>query len=199
MNGAAAPPAWYDAVVIGASAGGVHALSVVLPALPADGPPVLVVLHVPRDRPSLLVEIFSAKCRAAVREAEDKEPIAAGTIYFAPADYHLLVEVGARLALSADEPENHSRPSIDVLFESAADVYASRLLAVILTGASEDGAEGLAAVQAAGGTIIVQDPATAQAPLMVTAAIDRCRPDRVWSLEQIAARFGALGRAETAR
>jgi len=189
---AAARPGQFDAVVIGASAGGVNALAILLPALPADAPPVLVVLHVPRDRPSLLVEIFSAKCRVAVREAEDKEPIAPGTVYFAPADYHLLVEAGGTLALSADEPVHHSRPSIDVLFESAADVYGTRLLGILLTGASDDGAQGLAGVRAGGGVTVVQDPTEAQVPRMVVAAIRRCAPDYVLSLERIAAMLAAL-------
>src|SRR5580658_1433864 len=130
-----------DAVVIGASAGGMEGLSVILPALPVGLPAaLLIVLHLPREHRSLLSEIFAPKCALPVREAEDKEPVRAGCIYFAPPDYHLLIDEGPRLALSVDEPVHFSRPSIDVLFESAAQLYGERLLGVLLTGASPDGA-----------------------------------------------------------
>jgi two-component system chemotaxis response regulator CheB len=175
-----------DAVVIGASAGGVQALSELLPALRPGAVPVFVVLHLPRERPSRLVEIFSSKCSVPVREAQDKEPVEPGVVYFAPPDYHLLLDTGPRLALSVDELVHFSRPSIDVLFESAADVYGGRLLAVVLTGANEDGAAGLAAVREAGGFTIVQDPRTAQAPMMVISALERCPDALVLGLEGIA-------------
>ena len=113
-----------DAIVVGTSAGGVEALSVLLPALPsATQAAVFVVLHLSRDRPSLLAEIFAKRCALPVREAEDKESVAPGTVYFAPSNYHLLLDHGPQMALSADDPVHHSRPSIDVLFESAAEVY----------------------------------------------------------------------------
>ncbi len=176
-----------EAVVIGGSAGGVEALSLVLPGIPAASPASFtVVLHLPRDRPSLLVEVFARKCSAAVREAEDKEPVAPGTIYFAPTDYHLLIDDGPQLALSADDPVHHSRPSIDVLFESAAQVYGPRLLGIILTGANEDGAAGLAAIHRSGGVTVVQEPATAHSPQMVMAALKAVPSSRVLSLEHIA-------------
>ena len=176
-----------DAVVIGTSAGGIEALSVLLPALPAGlRAPVFVVLHLPRERPSLLVDIFQPKCAMPVREAQDKEPVEPGTVYFAPPDYHLLVDDGPQLALSADEPVHFSRPSIDVLFESAAEQYGDRLLGIILTGANEDGASGLAAVHGAGGRTVVQQPETAHSTLMVESAIKRSPVDLVLSLEHIA-------------
>jgi two-component system, chemotaxis family, protein-glutamate methylesterase/glutaminase len=182
-----------DAIVIGTSAGGIEALSVLLPSLPAGvRAAVLVVLHLPRERPSLLVDIFTTRCALPVREAEDKQPIDPGTVYFAPPDYHLLVDEGPCLALSADPPINFSRPSIDVLFESAADVYGARLLGMILTGASHDGADGLAAVRRAGGLTIVQQPESAQVPMMVEAALRRGVVDHVLSLEQIAALLRGL-------
>jgi two-component system chemotaxis response regulator CheB len=175
-----------DAIVIGTSAGGVEALSELLPALPAGlRAAVLIVLHLPRERPSLLVEIFAPKCRLPVGEAEDKQPIERGVVYFAPPDYHLLVDTGPRIALSADEPVNFSRPSIDVLFESAADVYGARLVGIILTGASQDGAVGLDAVRRAGGVTIVQQPETAQVPLMAEAALKRGPVDHVLPLDEI--------------
>ena len=185
--------AYADAIVIGTSAGGVEALSVLLPSLPEGlRAAVLVVLHLPRERPSLLVDIFTPKCRLPVREAEDKEPIEPGVVYFAPPDYHLLVDNGPRVALSADEPVNFSRPSIDVLFESAADIYGARLIGIILTGASHDGALGLEAVRCAGGVTIVQEPESAQAPTMAESALKRGPVDHVLSLEQIAGWLRAL-------
>ncbi|WP_084579139.1 chemotaxis protein CheB [Sphingomonas azotifigens] len=164
-------------VVIGASAGGVQALLTLLPALPADFPrPVLIVVHVPPDHDHGLAGLFEARCAMQVREAEDKQLPEPGTIYFAPANYHLLVEPDGSMALSADDPVNHSRPSIDVLLESAADALRRRLIAVLLTGANNDGAEGLRAVARAGGTAIVEDPETARVPTMPAAGLALC-PD----------------------
>lgn len=163
------------AVVIGASAGAIQALTAILPGLPADFPlPVLIVVHVPGDRENILAPLFAKKCRVAVREAEDKEPAAPGTVFFAPSDYHLLVERDGTLALSSDEPVMHSRPAIDVLFESAADAFGPALVGVILTGANADGAAGLAAVVEAGGTAVIEDPAQAYADAMPLAALGRC-------------------------
>lgn len=173
----------FRAIVIGASAGAVQALLRILPALPAGFPlPVLIVVHVPPDRSNALVSLFEGKCRLKVKEAEDKEPIEAGTIYFAPSDYHLLVEEDGALALSSDEPVNHSRPAIDVLLETAADAWGQHLCAIILTGANHDGAAGLKAVADAGGTAIVEDPASAQVPAMPTAALAACPTARVMTL-----------------
>jgi two-component system chemotaxis response regulator CheB len=175
------------AVAIGASAGGVQALCELLPALsPESRAAVFVVLHLPRDRPSLLADVFSHKCELPVREAEDKEPVMPGTVYLAPPNYHLLVDAGPQLALSADDLVNHSRPSIDVLFDSAAQVYREHLLGIILSGANADGAEGLAAVHDAGGLTVVQEPQTAQSSAMVLSALERRPVDLVLDLEGIA-------------
>jgi two-component system chemotaxis response regulator CheB len=187
-----------EAVVIGASAGGVQALSILLPALPANAAAaVLIVLHLPRDRPSLLADVFSRKCLLDVREAQDKEPVARGTLYFAPSNYHLLVDKGPQLALSVDDLVHHSRPSIDVLFESAAEVYRSRLLGIILTGANEDGARGLAAIRDSGGVTVVQAPETAHSPQMAIAALKLLSPDHVLSLDGIAAMLSTLPTTKT--
>jgi two-component system chemotaxis response regulator CheB len=176
-----------DAVVIGASAGGIEALSVVLPALsPGLRAPVFIVVHLPRDKGSVLPEIFSRKCAVPVREAQDKEAVASGTVYFAPNNYHLLLDQGPQLSLSADDPVHHSRPSVDVLFESAADLYRERLLGIILTGANEDGAAGLAAVHDAGGVTVVQNPESARAPHMARSALKLRPADWVLSLDEIA-------------
>ena len=182
------------AVVIGASAGAVEALSTILPLLPASyALPIMIVVHVPANKGSVLADLFSTKCALTVCEAQDKQPIAAGTVYFAPADYHLLVEEDGMLSLSNEEPVHYSRPSIDVLFESAADAYGPHLIAVVLTGASQDGAKGLAAVAEAGGEIIVQDPRRAFARAMPEAALAE-RPDaRILSLEQIADYLRGVG------
>jgi two-component system chemotaxis response regulator CheB len=183
-----------DGVVIGASAGGVEALAELLPALPATfNPALFIVLHLPRERPSLLVQIFEKRCALPVREADDKEPVQPGTVYFAPPDYHMLLEKDRQIALSADDPVHFSRPSIDVLFESAADVYGERLLGIILTGANEDGAAGLHAVHQAGGVTVVQRPDSAKVPLMVVSALQRGPADFVLSLPEIAQLLGALG------
>ena len=183
-----------EAIVIGASAGGVEALGLILPALPAKfRPSLLIVLHLPRERPSLLVEIYEKRCALPIREAEDKEPIEPGTVYFAPPDYHMLVERNRQIALSTEEPVHYSRPSVDVLFESAADVFGNRLLGVILTGANEDGAAGLHAIHRAGGVTVVQQPDSAKVPLMVVSALQRNPADFVLSLPEIAQLLKGLG------
>jgi len=184
-----------EAVVVGASAGGVEALSLLLPALPHTlRAAVFIVLHQPRDRPSRLAAIFQARCAVPVLEAEDKEPVEPGTVYLAPPDYHLLLDQGPRLALSADEPVNYSRPAIDVLFESAADLYRERLLGMILTGGNQDGAAGLAAVQRGGGLTVVQAPQSAQVALMPASALQLVVPDHVLPLADIADLLRSLAR-----
>jgi len=185
-----------SAIAIGASAGAVPALLDILPALPAAYRlPVLIVVHVPPDRENALVALFAAKSQIVIKEAEDKEAIEPGVVYFAPSDYHLLVETNGTLSLSADGPINHSRPAIDVLFETAADAYGASLCAVVLTGANDDGAAGLAAVCAAGGAAVVEDPADAYSPVMPAAAIAACPRAKVLSLAQIRAHLLTLGTA----
>ena len=128
-----------------------------------------------------------------MREAEDKEPIEPGVAYFAPPDYHLLVEDERRLSLSGEEPVLFSRPSIDILFESAADAYGDGLIAVVLTGANSDGAQGLKAVVEAGGVAIVQNPDGAYAAAMPEAAIAACPNARVLPLNEISAHLREIG------
>ena len=183
-----------DAVVIGASAGGVEVLSMLLPALPAACRlSIFIVMHIPRERPSLLAEVFGGRCALPVKEAEDKEPIRPGTVYFAPPDYHLLIDRGPAFALSSDEAVHFSRPSIDVLFDSAADIYGERLIGVILTGANQDGAEGLAAVGHAGGRTVVQDPVSAAVAYLPEAALQEGPVDFVLSLAQLRDLFASWG------
>lgn len=175
-----------QAIVIGGSAGAVHALLELLPSLPADYPfPVMIVVHLPADSDSTLAMLFAARCKITVKEAEDKEPIRAGTAYLAPANYHLLVEPDLRLSLSNEEPVLYSRPSIDVLFESAADAYGSGLAGVILTGANSDGARGLRAIGAVGGWPFVQAPETAESRAMPQAALDACPTARSVALASL--------------
>lgn len=185
-----------EAVVIGASAGAVQGLMRLLPALPTGYPlPVLIVVHVPPDRTNALVNLFQTKCRVEVKEAEDKEPALPGVVYFAPSDYHLLVEADGTLSLSSDELVNHSRPSIDVLFESSADAYGPAMAGIVLTGANHDGALGLRAVLDKGGVAIVEDPADAYAPAMPTAALQACETATVMKQDAIASYLLSLGTA----
>jgi two-component system chemotaxis response regulator CheB len=175
-----------QAVVIGASAGGVHALMAVLADLPRGFRlPLMVVLHLPEDRESQLAEIFQNRLPIAVRQAADKESIAPATLYFAGPGYHLSVEMERTFSLSCEEAVHHSRPSIDVLMESAADAYGPALAGVLLTGANSDGAAGLARIKQQGGLTVVQDPAEAEAPAMPEAAIRRLQPDFILKLADI--------------
>ncbi len=175
------------AVVIGASAGAIEALSVILPSVPSNSSlSILIVVHIPPDRESVLTQLFARKCTATVREVEDKLQIEPATIYFAPPDYHLLVEEGRYFSLSVDDPVLYSRPSIDVLFESAADTYGSSLLGIILTGANSDGAKGLRAVHDLGGFTIVQQPDQAEISTMPQAALTACPDALPLTLQQIA-------------
>ena len=176
-----------QAVVIGASAGAVEALNAILPSLPEHFPlPLMIVVHMPPDKTGVLTELFRARCHIQVREAEDKEPANGGTAYFAPPGYHLLVEADGYLSLSNDEPVLHSRPSIDVLFESAADAYGPALIAIVLSGANHDGAGGLKAVSEAGGMTIVQSPKGAFAAAMPEAAKAMCPSAQVLTPHEIA-------------
>ncbi len=200
MNGSGAdgpdagsPEARLSLVAIGASAGGVAALGEILPALPPDFPlPVVVVVHVPPSRHSLLAELFDKRCRLPVLEAEDKTRLEPGHVYFSPPDYHLMIEEDLSCSLSVDEPVNFSRPSIDVLLESAASSIGDGVLAIILTGTSADGAQGLKAVREADGIGWVQSPETAHSALMPQRAIEVGGADAVLTLPQIAERLVRL-------
>jgi two-component system chemotaxis response regulator CheB len=163
----------YDAIVIGASAGGLYVVTRILQDLPAGFPfPVIIVQHRSKDERSLLEEVLQQKSRVRIKQADEKESIEKGTVYIAPPDYHLLVENDGTFSLSFDAPVNYSRPSIDVLFETAADVFKERLLGIILTGANHDGAGGIRTISMLGGTTIAQSPETADYPDMPKAAIN---------------------------
>lgn len=176
------------AVVVGASAGGLYALKKLLPALPATFPcPVLVVQHMSPHSDNYMTRMLNDLSRLTVKEADEKEIITPGKVYVAPPDYHLLVEADYSLSLSVEEKVNYSRPSIDVLFETAADVYGSHLMGIILTGANVDGANGLLAVKEKGGFTIVQHPDDAESPAMPKAAIERAKPHKILTLDKIIA------------
>lgn len=183
----------FEAVVIGASAGGIAALLEILPGLPATAPlPIVVVVHMMQGRPSQLAEVFAQRMAMAVQEAQDKQPVAAGTLYFAPSGYHLSVESERCFSLSCEPPHNFSRPAIDFIMASAADVYGSALAGILLTGANHDGAAGLAAIGEAGGLTVVQDPDEAQVDVMPRAAIRLRAPDLILPLREIRALLALL-------
>ncbi len=166
-----------EAIVIGGSAGALDALLAIVPALPDQiSCPIVIVLHLPPAQPNLVPEILARVSARAVYEAEDKAPLRDRTIYVAAPNYHLLIERNRSLSLSVDEPVQHSRPAIDVLFASAADAYGPAVVGLVLSGANQDGAEGLWQIQEAGGVAIVQAPATASCSMMPEAAVRRVGP-----------------------
>ncbi|MBL8267586.1 chemotaxis protein CheB [Steroidobacter sp.] len=174
------------AVVIGGSAGALEVLRPIVRALPGTLMcPVVIVIHLPAHS-SGLADLLGADTTLTVKQAEDKEPISAGTIYIAPPSYHLLIESHGAFALSADPPVHFSRPAIDVLFETASDVYGAKLIGILLSGASEDGAAGLQEIHAAGGMTIVQSPLSAEVAIMPAAAIALFEPTYVWPPNDIA-------------
>jgi two-component system, chemotaxis family, protein-glutamate methylesterase/glutaminase len=175
-------------VVVGVSMGGLEALKRFLGSLPADFPmPVLVVQHLAPESGDGLATLLDTLCSIRVQEADAGVTPRPGTVYLAPANYHLLVEADGGLSLSVDPPVNFARPSVDVLFETAAEAFGARLVGVLLTGAGSDGSRGLLAIQRGGGRVLVQDPADATADSMPRSALDLLKPDAVLPLEGLAA------------
>jgi two-component system, chemotaxis family, protein-glutamate methylesterase/glutaminase len=182
-----------ELVVVGGSAGAVEVLQKLTAGLTtAFAPAMVIVLHMPSGSRGMLHELLSSPSRPPMKIAEDKEPITPGSIYFATPGYHLLVESGGTFALSLDELVHYSRPSIDVLFESAAEAYGDRVLGIILSGANCDGAEGLRAVADAGGVTVVQQPSSAGAPTMPESALKMCGDSLVADAVGIARLLAAL-------
>ena len=176
----------YKAIVIGTSSGGINALASILTILPANFPlPIIVVQHLHYSQDENFYAYLKSICFLRVKSADDKEPISPGTIYFAPPNYHLLIEKDYTFSLTVDSRVCYSRPSIDVLFESAADVFMSTLVGVILTGANDDGSRGLREIARHGGLTIVQDPATAEFDYMPQAALEAVKADHVLALQDI--------------
>ena len=183
----------FGAVLIGASAGGIEALTTILPALPPSFPvPIVVVLHQHPGGGTSWPDYLGRQTGLPVVEAEDKLPLTAGTIYCAPAGYHLLLEHDGSCALSVDEKVHYSRPSIDLLFASAADAFGPALIGVILTGANADGAAGLAEIAARGGIAVVQSLQSAAWPAMPAAALQAVPQALVVTLPEIAKTLIAL-------
>lgn len=175
-----------EAIVVGASAGGVEALLRIFSGIRTGfSLPIITVLHLPDDRRSQLVHVFGSRLRLPVKEADDKEPVRPGTLYFASAGYHLSVEADRSFSLSQEDRVFYSRPSIDILFESAACAYGPALAGILLTGANNDGAQGLAQIASQGAMTVVQDPAQAQARTMPDAALALHSPDYLLPLNDI--------------
>ena len=176
----------FELVVVGTSLGGLRALEILLAGLPKSFPmSIAVVQHRHKSSDNTLITLLQQHSALPLKEPEDKEVLVPGWVYLAPADYHLLVEAGS-FALSTDAPVWYARPSIDVLFESAADAYAQRVIGVILSGANQDGAQGLAKIKARGGLAVVQEPTTAESRTMPKAAIAAVAVDWILPLEDIA-------------
>ncbi len=176
----------YEAIVIGVSAGGLAALTAIIPELPGNYQlSVLIVQHQVADASDFLSEYLNEKSSITVQEAIPGEKVLPGNVYIGPPNYHLLVEKNRRISLSVDSKVNYSIPSIDVLFESAADAYQKKLVGVILTGANSDGSQGLKKIKKAGGLTIVQDPVTAEMPEMPKAAINATTVDHILTLRKI--------------
>jgi len=176
----------FEIIVIGASYGGLSALQSLLPNLAPEFPlPVVIVQHRKKDADDGLCEYLRKRCPLPLIEPEDKEKVEPGCVYLAPRDYHLLIEKSI-FALSTESPVAYARPSIDVLFESAADIYRERIIGVILTGANRDGAQGLAKIKALGGLAVVQEPESAESRAMPDAALAATAVDRILPLLEIA-------------
>lgn len=181
------------AIVIGASYGGMEAIRVLLSRLPVHfNLPVIAVLHIGRNNISTYITRLNGKTRFLVKEAEEKETIRSKRVYFAPPNYHLQIENDYSLSLSTDKKVNFSRPSIDVLFETAAWAFKDELIGILLTGANNDGANGLISIKKYGGITIVENPETAFAKAMPRAATGLFEPDYVLNLEDIAEKVTEL-------
>jgi two-component system, chemotaxis family, protein-glutamate methylesterase/glutaminase len=177
----------YEAVVIGVSSGGLTALRSLLPALPDTfRMPVMIVQHIGSTSEGYWIEALNAMSALNIKEADEKEAIQKGNVYIAPPDYHLLVEADRTFSLSADRRVNFARPSIDVLFETAALAYKEKLIGIVLTGSNSDGALGLKTIKDLGGFAIVQNPVTAEASQMPVAAIKATTVDLTLPLDKIA-------------
>lgn len=186
----------YKAIVIGASAGGMTVIKNLVVGLPGDfAIPVIIVNHIGPDTDGFWVNHLDQLSALKIKEADEKESIRPGHVYFAPANYHLLVERDHTFSLTVDERVNYARPAIDVLFETAAEAYRNQLIGIVLTGGNFDGAKGLKKIKDFGGTAIVQDPETAEAASMPAAAIRATTPDYIASPQKILALLQLLHRS----
>lgn len=176
----------YEAVVIGVSSGGMNALRILFSALPVDfKQAIIVVQHVNARSNNQWIKLLNDISPLTIKEADEREKIEPGNVYIAPANYHLMIEKDRTFSLTIDEQVNFARPSIDVLFESAADAYKDRLIGIVLTGSNSDGTNGIIRIKESGGLVIIQDPDTAESPTMPASAIAAIKPDYILSLEDM--------------
>jgi len=170
----------YKMLAIGGSAGSLDVILKIVAALPfISHLATVIIVHRKNDGESILTDLLSSRTKLVVKEIEDKETITGGTIYLAPADYHVLIEDEKMFSLDASEKIHHSRPSIDVSFESVAEVFGISAIGVLLSGANADGAEGLSSIKEANGFTIVQDPASAEVGYMPQQALEQMTPDKI--------------------
>lgn len=176
----------YKVIVIGSSAGGMEALRKILSVLPENfNLPIIIVQHISPSSDNYITKYLDKLCKLEVKEADEKENIQVGKVYFAPPNFHLLVERDKTLSLSTDSRVNFARPSIDILFETAAWAYGSSLIGIILTGANFDGSSGLKIIKDFGGLTIVQDPKTAHSATMPEYAIASTKVDHILPIDKI--------------
>jgi len=176
----------YEAIVIGVSSGGMNAMKVIFSLLPKNFiTPIIIVQHIGARSDNKWINLLNYNSKLYLKEADEKEKIENGKVYIAPPNYHLMIERNKTFSLTIDERVNYSRPSIDVLFESAAETYKNKLIGVILTGSNNDGTEGIKQIKEYGGLTIVQDPETAESSYMPASAIAAIQPDYILSLENI--------------
>jgi two-component system, chemotaxis family, protein-glutamate methylesterase/glutaminase len=177
---------YYEAIVIGTSSGGMNALKLIFSSLPVDfSIPIIIVQHISPRSDNQWIKLLNINSKLYLKEADEKEKIEHGKVYIAPPNYHLMIERNKTFSLTIDERVNYSRPSIDVLFESAAEAYKNKLIGVILTGSNNDGANGIKRIQECGGLTIAQDPETAESSYMPASAIATIQPDYILALENI--------------
>ncbi len=176
----------YEAIVIGVSSGGMNAMNILFSRLPKEfGIPIVVLQHIGPRSDNLWIKILSKKTSRIIKEAEEKEKIEKGFVYVSPPNYHLLIEKNKTFSFTIDERVNYARPSIDVLFESAAEAYESKLIGIILTGSNTDGTNGMKRIKECGGLTIAQDPETAESSYMPASAIAALKMDYILALEGI--------------
>jgi two-component system chemotaxis response regulator CheB len=176
----------YEAIVVGVSSGGLKALRFIFSLLPSDFVvPIIVVQHIGPRSENTWIKLLNDCSNISIKEADEKEKVGTGHIYVAPSNYHLMIEKDKTFSLTIDERVNFARPSIDVLFESAAEVYREKLIGIILTGSNNDGAKGVKRIKECGGLVIIEDPETAESSYMPASAISLVQPDYILPLNQI--------------
>ncbi|HEY8688551.1 MAG TPA: chemotaxis protein CheB [Chitinophagaceae bacterium] len=176
----------YEAIVIGVSSGGMNAMKILFSLLPAGfSLPIVIVQHISPRSDNQWIKLLNDKSKLHIKEADEKEKIEPGNIYIAPPNYHLMIERDKTFSLTIDERVNFARPSIDVLFESAAEAYNNKLIGVVLTGSNNDGTKGIKRIKECGGLAIIQNPETAESSYMPASAIAAIKPDYILSLEDI--------------